>query len=706
MQLLDIPAFLLAALAAWLGMSLLLRDPRDRVTRAFAWLSLHLVLYGLATSLAPATASPRVAYLLLTVQAIESALLPPAFLHFIIRLISGRFPPRDLWALAFFYASGAGLALYALLGPGMIAEQTIMRFPPGLMTWWWVLQRGLPLILALALMYHRFRGAGGDDLARRRRAMFAISAWVGVAGALIATVSSELRFSPAFGHALMALALLVLAYGVLVYRTLLPERMAKRAVYRSMIGGFLTAVYVACVVAIEPLARNLLQINGQFITAITLIVLISIAGPLRDWVSSLLDRAFFHRELDFGHLLREVGADLMERGTLGEQLQTALSSICGRLDLVAGLVAVREGAGLRSAAIYGVVRPDEAALRAAETPEGALVRFNDWPAWTQARLLLPLRNGADDLGVLVLGPKRSGEPYRNTERAVLSSLAAYLALAIRHARRQQEEQVALAALAEQSRQLQVEQELLLVRAAEATRAHEPATVPLEPAQVAGLKVFALGPLRVERDGQPIERWGGDKAGTYQAEALFAFLLDRRGRGLTKDEAAEVIWPDLDLEKADMAFHRTVSALRRTLEPGLRRGNESSMVTYHHERYWLNPAAVGWCDVEAFGAAVERGHTLLRRDDLEAARLSFAQAGSLYRGEYLDDCPFFGDSAYVEPRREELRCQHRDALLALGAAHERLGQAGEAATCYRRALAASDGDCPRADEGLARLQIAV
>jgi DNA-binding SARP family transcriptional activator len=176
--------------------------------------------------------------------------------------------------------------------------------------------------------------------------------------------------------------------------------------------------------------------------------------------------------------------------------------------------------------------------------------------------------------------------------------------------------------------------------------------------------------------------------------------------VSKDEAEELIWPDLDLEKADTAFHRTISALRRTLEPGLRRGNESRTVAYHHERYWLDPATVAWCDADAFGALVERGHTLLRQGETEAARTGFAEALALYRGDYMDDCPFFGDSSYVEERRVELRGQRIDTLLALGAVYERLGQAGEAATCYRRALAAADGDCPRAEEGLARLQVGI
>jgi DNA-binding SARP family transcriptional activator len=496
----------------------------------------------------------------------------------------------------------------------------------------------------------------------------------------------------------MALALVMLAYAVFVHRSLLPERLARRALYRSMIGGLLTAVYVALVVVVSPRVSAALQVEDSVVGAFLLVAVLAIAGPLRDWVSSQLDRVFFQREFDFGQLLRSFGDDLLERGTLPDQLGAALATTCAALGIESGHVVLRHGAGARIAATYGPDAPDEALLEAAALPESELIVDDVWRPWPAARLLVPLRSAGQVLGLLALGPKHYGEPFRESERALLSSLASYLALAVRHDRRQQEEQLALAALAEQARQLQVEQELLLASAAETSRVET-----ARPASVQGLRVYALGTLRVERGGESIERWGGDKAGTYQAEALFAFLFDRRGRGLTKDEAAEVIWPDLALDKADMAFHRTISALRRTLEPGLRRGAESTTIAFHHERYWLNPASIGWCDVEEFAGVLARGYAELRRGDLEQARVSLTQAADLYRGDYLDDCPFYADSAYVEARRTELRDQCVEALLALGTIYERLAETVEALACYRRALGTAGGECPRAEEALGRMQ---
>src|SRR5207247_7944357 len=137
------------------------------------------------------------------------------------------------------------------------------------------------------------------------------------------------------------------------------------------------------------------------------------------------------------------------------------------------------------------------------------------------RLLLPRRRGEQTLGVLALGAKRSGEPYRESERALLYLLSDQLAWEITHARARQEEELAMAALAEQGGQLRAEQEMLALQAAEVARLAAQPSSPLAD-DGRGLRVYALGPLRVERAGAPIERWGGDKAGTYQAEALFAF----------------------------------------------------------------------------------------------------------------------------------------------------------------------------------------
>ena len=246
-------------------------------------------------------------------------------------------------------------------------------------------------------------------------------------------------------------------------------------------------------------------------------------------------------------------------------------------------------------------------------------------------------------------------------------------------------------------------------AAPAASGHQPTAMPaqrIRPGTSFGraasdgrLDVHALGSLHVERDGVPLQNWGGPKAGNHQAEAIFAILFDRGERGAPKDEIVELIWPDVPLERADLAFHRTLGGLRRTLSAS-GRAEPTAVISYRNDRYRLNPDLVRWTDVGEFekqlDAAARASDPLTIRDHLEAAR-------SLYRGDYLDDCPYYGDSSGVEARRQLLRGRHTDVLIGLGISHELRGNDTAAAGFFREALAENGNQCTLAEQGLIRMQ---
>ncbi len=209
-----------------------------------------------------------------------------------------------------------------------------------------------------------------------------------------------------------------------------------------------------------------------------------------------------------------------------------------------------------------------------------------------------------------------------------------------------------------------------------------------------LRVYALGPMRVERNGVPIRRWGGEKAGSRQAQAIFAFLYDRGATGLTKDEVIELIWPDLPLGRGDLAFHRTLGGLRDTLEsewPGV------SAIAYEGGRYRLSEAIVGWSDVQRFEELLNSA-TRLEGDDAIAL---LEEACRLYRGDLFDDCPFYGDSQFVESRRQYLHGRYVDALLALAELYEHAGDRFLASARFRQALVAEPASS-KASSGIERV----
>lgn len=699
------PNFLLAVISCWLGLSLLVRATRDPATRAFAWFCLFLALYGITSLLPQFTAAAVTVTLLDRLQLVATVLTPPAFLHFIMVLTApGRNTPVSRAFLVTFYITGVAFALYAIFGPlpdhgpgwsWTVRGEPIFAFPESLAPWLtlaWVAQRIMPLLVALIFMWMAYRYAPSDAQERQLRRVFAVTALVGVVGAMLGTagralaqspnrtLAIELLASPALSRSFILVAMIVLAYAVLSYRALLPERVARRTFLYSIMGSLVTTLYIGLILLAEWLVETWLRITIPIVTIFALIILVALLGPLSEWFRNQFDRRFYKREFDYGRLIQTLSNDVFQQGELSERIQATLSAVCRTLGVRDGLVAVTTPEGLAVQAAYGQAQavsrlPDTALPEELQTVQGR------WEPWPSARFLVPLRHGDENLGLMVLGPRRADQIFNFVERGVLDYLSSYLALAIRHERVRSEQQTVIKDLARQSESLRTQQ-------AELAEVLEAARQPEEPPSPAeGLRVHALGSLRVERNGEVITRWGGDKAGTNQAAALFAFLFDRRGRGITKEEAVDVIWPDADLDdikRADNAFHRTLTGLRRTLEPDLKHASKSQTIQFHNSRYWLEPASIAWCDTEVFTALVEQGITQFHQHKYVEALEALKQAIQLYRGDYMDDSPLFGDSPYVEEQRQIMLSCYIQAQLRLSVLYELQGRMGESATAYQEA----------------------
>jgi two-component SAPR family response regulator len=184
-------------------------------------------------------------------------------------------------------------------------------------------------------------------------------------------------------------------------------------------------------------------------------------------------------------------------------------------------------------------------------------------------------------------------------------------------------------------------------------------------------VHAIGTLRVQHGRYPIHAMGGPKAGAHQAMGFFAFLFDQAERGVEKDEVIDLIWPDVPLPVADTAFHRTLLGLRGAL----RAGGLGEAVEHKAGRYFLASGLVSWSDA----AEVER---LLEASVVSANPQSQAVAlekcRELNRADYMDDCPYYGSSSFVEPRRALLRAVRAAVLDQLAELYEAGGHRALAA----------------------------
>jgi len=655
-----------AILATWLGLIVLTRAGQQRGARAFAFVSGLLVVWSLAIIIERLGSDPGVDATFNAIEDVAAFLLPAAILHVALSLtVEGPLSAAQRRALIGSYALCALVALQAVLVPDAPLavnppHLALGPVPGALIGWAWILARLLMFGAAVYWIVAALRQAG-DDVARQRQLQAALATVaVGALGGVMRILPGISESDPWIGVSLVTLSMLMAVYAVFVQALFMSTEAAGRAFSYTLVVGIGVTFFVGLLIGLERLTQDVLHIELPIVTGLALVVTIALLGPLTELLRRLL-RGRSPRDRAYDRMLE----------ALGEEVLTAQRPEIAIVPALARLVRIFR---LHGAAVL--------------TPAGELLaEQGQVDADSPLAVRLPLQHHGTSEGTVLFGAKRSGLPFTAQEADLLALAAGYLAASLSLAERHEQQAAALESLS-------AERAAVLSRGSDLSDALGRVTT-----SPTGLHVFALGPLRVERDGQPVRRWGGEKAGTRQAEAVFAFLFDRGERGAAKDEFVELIWPDVDLERADLAFHRTLGGLRTTLEPGRRGGDRGDAITFHNDRYRLDPSVIAWSDVAAFEEAMAQASSAT---DPDAALQHLERARSLYRGEFLDDCPFYGDSAQVEDRRELLRGRCVDLLLALGERYEARGDRPSAAACFRQARMVAGDELPPADEALSRL----
>jgi len=653
---------LTAVLGVWLGLTVLTRS-RAPAGGVFGLLCLALVAWSSAVIVQRLTTSMSVSQVANSVEELSAALIVPATAHFSLMIAAEGHPSRrQVRALALAYALNVLFALPGVLDKGSqiaISEpDPILGVIPGaVLGWAWIATRLSTLLAGAWWLLDAFRRTMPDSPRRRQlRVAFATVA-IGAAGGIIRLFNVIGPSDPWIGVSLVTLAMILSASVVFSAGVFFAPEVAGRAFWRSLALGLGLFLLVGVLLVVDEASRRLLGLDLPLLTIMVLVVTIALYEPAVAWGRARLG-GHSPSALARTRLMTALGQRTLAAQAADAGVQPALTRLTQVLGLTGAVVIRRDGS---IAATEGA------------TPDPV----------TAPVIALVARDEA--VGALHVGPTVSGAPLSAGDEALLRQSAAYLAAALRTGRREDEQAEALSGLSADRAHVE----------SSATSLHE--ALVRHSARPPGLRVFALGPLRVERGGEAIERWGGEKAGTRQAQALFAFLFDRGERGVAKDEALELIWPDTDVERADLAFHRTLGGLRRTLDPD--DGSGKHGIRFHNDRYRLDPGIIDWSDVAMFLARLDQAR--VATECTENLRL-LEEARVLYRGEYLDDCPFYGDSVYVEDRRASFRGRSIDVLVALGEGYEAAGDRASAGAAYREAVAAAVDGCPPAAAGLARL----
>ena len=655
-----------AILATWLGLTVISRARHRRGAVVFSLLCAYLVTWSVAIIVQRLTSDTSVIRPLNAVEDVAAFLLPAGTLHIALALsVEGRRSGLQRAVLGTTYAICVAMAIGAVFFPDRQFSVTPPHFevagiPGEVFGWAWIAARIAIFGSAVGWIWTALRRSG-DDASRRRSLLAALATVaVGAVGAVIRILPGPADSDPWIGVSLVTVAMVLAAYAVFAAGVFLAPGMADRAFRYSLVGGLAITVYVALLIGVERLTQNLLGINLPIVTGLALVVTIALFEPISERFRGFIGGSEGNAASD--RLLRALGKDIFT----AQRPDRAIGPSLARLS--------------RSFRLSGAEVTDLAGTPVATSGEP--------PGLNPLGLRMALRTDGVELGSVVFGPKRNGLPLTQREVDLLRLAAGYLAASLRLGERHGTQAAALSELRIELAEVESRGSML-----------SQALVESVDASAQRLHLFALGPLRAERGTEAVRQWGGAKAGSRQAEALFAFLFDRGERGVAKDEIIELIWPDIDLDRADLAFHRTLGGLRSTLEPARRGHDRGAAIGFTNDRYRMDPRVVEWSDVQAFEEGLAAaGHAV----SPEEALRQLERTRTLYRGDYLDDCPFYGDSAFVEERRELLRGRMIDLLMTLGQRYAERDDRPAAASCYRQANLVAGEELDSAASALSRL----
>jgi DNA-binding SARP family transcriptional activator len=188
---------------------------------------------------------------------------------------------------------------------------------------------------------------------------------------------------------------------------------------------------------------------------------------------------------------------------------------------------------------------------------------------------------------------------------------------------------------------------------------------------AGLRVFALGPARVEKDGLILD----SSPNWIQKPRELLFYLFSHPEGRTKEQIGLALWPDASTAQLRSSFHDTLYRLRRAL-------GAKEWIVFEKGRYAFNRSLAYSFDVEAFEGNLSEARRLYSEEPKQAIRY-LQKVADLYRGDFLEDS---AEGEWATERQEELSREYQEALLLLGRLLFARDRHAEAVEAYRKAIA--------------------
>lgn len=190
----------------------------------------------------------------------------------------------------------------------------------------------------------------------------------------------------------------------------------------------------------------------------------------------------------------------------------------------------------------------------------------------------------------------------------------------------------------------------------------------------GVRIHVLGPVTVERRGDPV---AGDWLDHRPGE-VFKYLVCARGRTVSSEELLDALWPHAG-RSAIGNVRQTIHMLRSRLEAGFAGRDGARLIASRRGGYTLNQSM---CTVDAdeFEQVAVAALGEAGGHDRGGAAAPLSRAAELYTGDLLAETPY-ADWAFGE--RDRLRSLAARVLWELAEIERDAGDLAEATRCLYR-----------------------
>ena len=461
-----LPTYLLFAAVGLLGLlvgaAVRVRQPGRQATLHFFWLT--VAFFGVF-AFSYTGWHGRLDWVFFWADEVATLLLAPLFMHFALV-----FPERTpgwlhrlgSWVLPVIYAPAVALGLAqaaAVLGPedGAGFVQTVERV--------WRLEHlylAICMLGGFATMVVALRRVRSITSRRQLRWIVSGAALGGLPFALGYLVPWALGFEPSSGWAVpVGLIPLAFASAIVRYRLRDVEVIVKRSIGYAAVAAAMVVIYFG----LERLATGVfLDGSGRHNSIIALLataVVVLLAGPVKNTVQTMLDRAHYRERFDYRRALTRFARDLstdLDLDRLSERLVNRVAETLGIDRLVLfisrdprGDEAERGDNDFHPIRWVGFAGPPPALPRASSIGDRMLGRQTallddpvggrkyapgDVAFWRTRGLyyFVPCISNQGTMAVMALGRKESGEPLSSEDMALLAAVAAQVATALENGR--------------------------------------------------------------------------------------------------------------------------------------------------------------------------------------------------------------------------------------------------------------------------------